>query len=216
MAKAGSSPLTIYLLWIVVTAIGWLAGIFSLDASAKTYMDIIHLLPIYFADGLLIGLVVGIGQALVLRKFMNPIYTWVLATTFGYVLAFITGSVVSVLIPSLVWFSHGEYLLPFAVPSTVSIRLSADDLFYGGILLGVIQWPVLKKIIPSPDRNKGILWILTTWFALGMTMFVRAFTYGNWLANFQKGAMGIVVGAISGLVLLMFLSNSQVAEQAGN
>ncbi len=216
MAKVESKPLAIYLLWIVVTAVGWLAGIFDLNTSVKTYMDVLRWLLIYLADGLLIGLVAGVGQALVLKRFTNSSSAWVSATVLGYGLAFLGGLIISVLIPSLVWLSHGEYLLPFAEPSTVSMRLSLDDLFWGSILLGILQWPVLKKIIPNPSRSKGILWILATWFALGTSVFVRAFTYGSRLANFQMGVMGIVVGAITGLVLWMFLSNSQDAEPPRN
>jgi len=213
MAKIKSNPFVIYVLWIIATMIGWLAGIFSLDSNAETYMDVIRLLPIYFADGLLIGLAVGIGQAFVLKRFIGLISAWVWATALGYGLAFLMGLIVSVLIPSIVWMFQGAYLLPIIEPSTTTIFLNMDDLFWGGILIGAMQWPILRKFIPSPNRNKAILWTLATWFVLGVSVFVRALTYRNFLAEFQMGIMGIVMGIATGLVLLVFLSSSETVRK---
>jgi hypothetical protein len=39
--------------------------------------------------------------------------------------------------------------IPFAEPSTIDIWLNIDDIFWGGFLIGMIQWSVLKKIIPN-------------------------------------------------------------------
>jgi hypothetical protein len=171
-------------------------------------MDIIFLLPVYLADGLIIGFLAGTGQALVLRKFTASISPWVWSTVLGYGLAFLGSLIISVLIPSIVWIFQGEYLLPFVEPSTATIFLNMDDLFWGGFLIGFIQWRALKKIIPNPNRNKGILWVLATWFVFGTSVFIRAFTYGNFLDKFQMGIMGIVMGITTGLILLVFLQNS--------
>jgi len=213
MSKIKLDAFVIYLLWIIATTIGWLAGIFSLDSNAETYMDVIRLLPIYLADSLFIGLAVGICQALVLRRFTDLILAWVWATVLGYILTFLTGLMVSVLIPSIISISQRQYLLPFSEPSTITIFLNMDDLFWGGFLIGCVQWRVLKKIIPSPSRNKAILWVLVTWFVLGVSVFVRALTYRNFLAEFQMGIMGIVLGIATGLVLLVFLSSSETVRK---
>jgi hypothetical protein len=87
-----------------------------------------------------------------------------------------------------------------------------DDLFWGGFLIGPIQWRVLKKIIPNPNRNKAILWMLVNWFVLGVTVFIGAFTHETILANFRMGLMGMVTGVVTGAVLLSFLSNSNPVE----
>ena len=208
MTKTNLNVLVAYFFWIIGTMIGWSAGILNLESNAETYMDIIFLLPVYFANGLMIGLLVGAGQALVLRKFTDSISPWIWSTILGYGLAFPVGLIISVLIPSIVWILQGEYLLPFVEPSTAAIFLNMDDLFWGGFLIGFIQWRALKKIIPNPNRNKGILWVLATWFVFGMSIFIRALTYGNFLDKFQMGIMGIVMGITTGLVLFVLLQNS--------
>ena len=205
IAKRQLNRLAIYLLWILTTMIGWSAGVFNLDFEAKTYLDVLRLLPIYLIDGLLIGFIMGIGQEFVLRRITPLNWEWVRATVLGYGLAFLMGVIVSVLIPSLVWFSHGEYLLPFIDASTVSIWLNIDDLFWGGILIGAIQWPVLKKIIPNPNSKKGLLWVLMTWFVLGASVYVRIFTHRNFLGEFQMGIMGMFIGIVTGVILLAIL-----------
>lgn len=213
IAKTQPRRLAIYLLWILATMIGWLAGVFDLNSTARTYMDVVRLLLIYLADGLLIGFVLGIGQALVLRRFTHLNWSWMGATVLGYGLAFLTGLIVTVLIPSIVWLSHGEYLLPFVEPSTISIFLNWHDIFWGGFLIGPIQWQVLKKAIPGPTQSKAILWMFGNWFVLGASLFISAFTHKTFLANFQMGIMGIVMGVVTGAILLSFLSNSDSVEE---
>lgn len=213
IAKTQPNRLAIYLLWILATTVGWSAGVFDLNFEARTYMEVVRLLLIYLVDGLLIGFVLGIGQVLVLRRFTNLNWDWLRVTVLGYGLAFLMGLIVSISIPSIVWGLQGEYLLPFAQPSTVSIWFNMDDLFWGGFLIGPIQWQVLKKIIPNPNRNKAILWMLGNWFVLGASVFIRAFTHETLLANFQMPIMGIGMGAVTGVILLTFLSNSNPMEQ---
>ena len=208
-----TNPFVFYLLWIIVTTIAWGAGVLDLNADAKTYMDIIRLLPIYLADGLLIGLVLGIGQALVLRRLTNLSGRWIWVTLLGYGLTFLTGLIVTVLIPFIIIrLRYGIYFLPLREPSSFSIFLNMDDLFWGGLLIGVIQWPVLKSIIPNPSREKALLWVLANWFVFGSSLFVRAFTHGTTLASFQMAIMGIVMGIVTGGILLTFLSNADLAE----
>ena len=212
IAKTQPNRFAVYLLWILATTIGWSAGVFALNSTAKTYMDVVRLLPIYLADGLLIGLVLGIGQALVLGRFTHSNWEWARATVLGYGLAFFMGLIVSITIPIIVWGLQGESLLPLSQPSTVSIWFNMDDLFWGGFLIGPIQWRVLKKIIPEPNRNKAILWMLVNWFVLGASMFIRAFTHATIFANFPMPIMGMVMGAVTGVVLLILLSNSDFVE----
>jgi hypothetical protein len=208
-----SNQFAIFLLWILATAIGWSAGVFDLNSTAETYTDVARLLLIYLGDGLLIGFVLGIGQALVLKRFTRLNWEWAKETVLGYGLAFLMGLVVSISIPSIIWELRGEHLFPFAQPSTVSIWFNMDDLFWGGFLIGPIQWQVLKTIIPNPSREKALLWMLANWFVFGSSLFVRAFTHGTTLASFQMTLMGIVMGIVTGGILLTFLSNSHLAER---
>lgn len=213
IAQMKANPFLFYILWIVVTTIGWSAGILNLDFTVKTYGDVLRLLPIYLASGLLIGLTTGVGQQLVLRTFTGSASGWTRANILGYGLTFLGGIIISVLIPSIVWLSHGDYLLPLTKPSTVSMRMDRDEIFWGGFLLGLMQWPVLRKILPYPTRNKGMLWVLVNWLVLGISMFVSGFTHQSTLAKFQMSIMGLATGAVTGLILLLFLMNSHAPEQ---
>lgn len=214
-ARVKPSPFVTYLLWTLATTIGWWAGVLDLDFDAKTYLEIVRLLPIFLADGLLIGLVLGIGQALVLRRLTSFNWQWVWVTCIGYGLAFMTGLVVTTLIPSIIIrLRYGTSFLPLVEPSTVSIFLNMDDLFWGGFLIGIFQWPILKTIVPNPGWNKALLWVLANWFVLGASIFVRAFTQESLLANFQMPILGVVMGITPGGILLILLSNSDlVANQ---
>jgi hypothetical protein len=211
-SKTQSNQLSIFFLWILATTIAWSAGVFDLNSTAKTYVDVARLLLIYLVDGLVIGLVLGIGQILILRRFTHLNWDWVRVTVVGYGLAFLMGAFISISIPSIVWGLQGEYLLPFAGSSTVSVWFNMDDLFWGGFLIGPIQWHVLKKILPNPNRSKAILWMLVNWFVLGSSMFIRAFTYDTVFASFPMPMMGIVMGTVTGVVVLAFLSNSDRVE----
>ena len=211
--KANSNPGVIYLLWIIVTMTGWWAGVFDLESEAKTYMDIVRLMPLYLADGLLIGFIVGVGQAILLRRFTGLSGPWIWATILGYGLAFLTGLMVTVSIPSIITLLRdGHLLLPFTEPSTIDIFLNLDDLFWGGFLIGMFQWPILKKVIPSPTRSKAFLWVLANWLVLGASVFVRAFTHQSALASLQMACMGASMGVVTGAVLLIFLSNLDLVE----
>ena len=139
--------MAIYLLWVIATAIAWLVGIFDLtNASAHSYVEIARLLPVYLLNGLLIGVVAGIGQALILRRFMQQASHWFWATTLGYTLAFPVSLILTVLIPAIAFPLHGEKFLPISGPSTMTIYLM-DSLFWGAFIIGVAQWQVLKQIV---------------------------------------------------------------------
>lgn len=213
MLKSKLNSPGLYLLWILATTIGWSAGVLNMNTEVHTYMDVLRSVPVYLINGLLIGLVAGLGQALILRTFGTLTQEWIWASAVGYGLSFVAGLVVSVLIPSIVWLSRGDYLLPFTEPSTVSMRLNMDDLFWGGLLIGIIQWRVLRKIIPDPNLSKAMAWALAPWFVLGLSTFVGALTHRNVLSGFQMGIMGVVMGAITGWILIAFLQNSHSTKQ---
>jgi hypothetical protein len=211
MSNKNSNLMAIYLLWVIATAIAWLAGIFDLtNTSAHSYLEIARLIPVYLLDGLLIGSVAGIGQALILRRFMPKISRWFWATTLGYTLAFPVSLILTILIPAIAFPLQGEKFLPFAGPSTMTIYLM-DSLFWGAFIIGVAQWQVLKQIVQKPNEKKAALWIFSSWLGCGLGIFVRGWLWNAHLAGLDRAAIGIVMGMITGLALLILLKQSDSA-----
>jgi hypothetical protein len=211
MSNKNSNLMAIYLLWVIATAIAWLAGIFDLtNTSAHSYLEIARLIPVYLLDGLLIGSVAGIGQALILRRFMPKISRWFWATTLGYTLAFPVSLILTILIPAIAFPLQGEKFLPFAGPSTMTIYLM-DSLFWGAFIIGVAQWQVLKQIVQKPNAKKAALWIFSSWLGCGLGIFVRGWLWNAHLAGLDRAAIGIVMGMITGLALLILLKQSDSA-----
>ena len=117
-----SNRIIALLLWIVVTAIGWAFGPFNfVNAQARTYLEVAGLIPVYAPQGLLIGLVTGIGQSLVLRSQIIRPAQWFWTTLLGYGLAFPIGLGISTLIPSIAFPLRGLGFLPLAEPSTIPL-----------------------------------------------------------------------------------------------
>jgi hypothetical protein len=203
--------LATYLLWVIATAIAWLAGIFDLTkASAHSYLEIARLIPVYLLAGLLIGVVAGIGQALILRKLMPKISRWFWATTLGYALAFPISLILTVLIPAIAFPLQGEKFLPFAGTSTMTIYLM-NSLFWGAFIIGIAQWQVLKQIVQKPNAKKAALWIFSSWLGCGLGIFVRGWLWNVHLAGLDRVVIGIVIGMITGLALLILLKQSDSA-----
>jgi hypothetical protein len=211
MSNKISNLMAIYLLWVIATAIAWLAGIFDLtNASAHSYVEIARLLPVYLLNGLLIGVVAGIGQALILRRFMPQASRWFWATTLGYTLAVPVSLILTVLIPAIAFPLHGEKFLPFAGTSTMTIYLM-DSLFWGAFIIGIAQWQVLKQIVQKPDAKKAALWIFSSWLGCGLGIFFRGWLWNVHLAGLDQAAIGIVMGMVTGLALLILLKQSDSA-----
>lgn len=211
MSNKISSLMAIYLLWVIATATAWFAGIFDLsNASAQTYLEIARLLPVYLLDGLLIGSVAGIGQALILRRFMPKISHWFWATTLGYALAFPVSLILTVLIPAIAFPLQGEKFLPFAGSSTMTIYLT-NSLFWGAFIIGVAQWQVLKQIVQKPNAKKAALWIFSSWLGCGLGIFARGWLWNVHLAGSDRVVIGIVIGMMTGLALLILLKQSDSA-----
>lgn len=211
--RVASNRFMIYLLWVLVTSLGWLAGIVKLGVSARTYLEIARLMPLYLAEGLLIGAVVGVGQAWVLRSFIPRISEWFWATLLGCALALPAGLVVMVSIPSIAFPLQGEAFLPLYGSSSMTIfSMYPESLFWGNFLVGIAQWRVLKQYIPDPDVKKAVLWILAPSLGsgLGICMEVAVGIQMGWLG---RTTIGAVIGMVTGLVLLMLVGKHNATKQ---
>ena len=198
-----------FILWAIVSALGWLAGVLDLTSNARTYLEVARLIPIYLLDGLLVGLVTGMGQALILRRVMPQSSRWFWSTLLGYALAFPAGLLIEVLIPSITFPLQGADFLPLSRPSTMTIYLYPQSLFWGAFIVGLAQWPVLKHFIPDPNAKKRALWVLATWLEPGLGIFARWFFFGVLFTDIEKLSMGVTIGVITGLALLIMTNQAE-------
>lgn len=209
--------LVLYILWIVATALGWWAGIIDLTASnARTYLEVARLIPVYLLNGIFIGMVTGVGQMLILRKTIPKPSRWFWVTLLGYTLAFPAGVLILVLIPSIAFPLQGMDFLPLTEPSTMTFYMYPQSLFWGIFIVGLVQWPVLKCCISNPSAKKRVLWVLATWLGSGMGIFTRRLFADIPIANAEQLAIGISIGVVTGLVLMILISQIQSESNPGS
>ena len=200
--------LVFFFLWIIASALGWLAGAFDLTLNATTYLEVARLIPLYLLDGFLVGLVTGIGQALILRRIMSKPSRWFWGTLLGYTLAFPAGLLIEVLIPSITFPLQGMAFLPLSGPSTMTIYLYPQSLFWGAFIVGLAQWPVLKRYISDPNAKNRMLWILATWLGPGLGVFMRWCFFGLLFTDVERFSMGVATGVTTGLALMILINQT--------
>jgi hypothetical protein len=186
-----------------------MAGTVDLTSDARTYLEVARLIPVYLLDGVLIGFVTGIGQALILQRFMPKPSRWFWRTFLGYMLALPAGLLIEVLIPSLTFPLQGMDFLPLSVPSTMTIYLYPQSLFLGAFIVGLAQWPVLKQFVPDPNAKKRMLWVLATWLGPGLGIFARWFFFDILFTDIERLSMGAALGIVTGLTFLILTSQGQ-------
>lgn len=212
--RIASNRFVTYLLWVLVTSLGWSAEVIRLGVSARTYLEIARLMPLYLAEGLLFGAVMGVGQAWVLRSFIPRISEWFWATLLGCALALPAGLVVMVSIPSIAFPLRGMAFLPLSGSSSMTIFfLYPESMFWGAFVVGAAQWRVLKQYIPDPDVKKAVLWILAPSLGSGLGIFAWRWLWGMQLGWLGRTTIGAVVGVVTGLVLLMLVGKHNATKQ---
>jgi hypothetical protein len=110
---AVKGKVTFLLLWIGVSTLGWfLVPINTLNPTLRTYLDVANRALAYTACGLSIGLVIGIGQFLVLKQKLYSSKKWFSMTLIGYTLAWPIGLAIITLFSAIAWNLHGSSFLP--------------------------------------------------------------------------------------------------------
>jgi hypothetical protein len=207
--KQFGDRLVFFVFWVFVSALAWTAGIVDLTSDARTYLEVARLIPVYLLDGVLIGLVTGLGQALILQRFIPKPSRWFWSTLLGYALAFPAGLLIEILIPSITFPLQGADFLPLSGPSTMTIYLYPQSLFWGAFIIGLAQWPVLKRFIPDPNAKKRALWALAAWLGPGLGIFARWFFFDILFTDIERLSMGAAMGIVTGLVFLILTSQGQ-------
>ena len=120
--------------WVVATTAGWIIGFAICEAVVKPIVDT---LTHFNSDGAVIGIAIGIGQALVLKSRISRTRWWILASIIGFGI----GKNVSDPVAQAISGPLGSALGGLAI----------------GTSLGVVQWLVLRRHIPEARW-----WILAT------------------------------------------------------
>lgn len=181
--KLARNEFSLWLGWTVATLAGMLLGLLPF----VPLIDIIDLLLARILIPLWAGLLVGILQLVVLRRFLTHPLDWVMHGA-GWTLGYAMGLV------AIQLFNDNPILV-----------LVGYILF--GIIVGVIQWPVMRREIPS-----AIPWILASVLGWALGAYLSQLVV-NLIAQsgpiipavssaVTSGVTGLVAGAITGLALI--------------
>ena len=183
-AKVANNEFGMWLEWTLATALGMLLGFLP-------SIVLVNLLDLAFARiivPLWAGLLVGLAQWVVLRKYLNESSDWILAGGASWAVGFALGL--------------------FIMNGLTGTGL---DGFIGyilfGIIVAVVQWPLLRREVPNVW-----MWILANvigWsagFALSQVSLDLFFNEPaiNPVASTSvlSGVAGLVAGAITGVALV--------------
>jgi hypothetical protein len=225
---AVKGKVTFLLLWIGVSALGWfLVPINTLYPTLRTYWEVANRALAYTACGLIIGLVIGIGQFLVLKQKLYSSKKWFFMTLAGHTLAWPIGLTIITLIPTIAWNLHGSGFLPLREPTTISFFPFPTDIVFGGWVVGIAQWIALRQILPYRNSRLAALWILGVWLSIGLgiiAMFIGRTTPININSGMlfdttlaiERVYIGVVSGLVTGLLLLFVIHQAGQVENTAN
>jgi hypothetical protein len=182
--KVASNEFGMWLEWTLATALGMLLGFLP----SIILVNLLDLALARLIVPLWAGFLIGLAQWGVLRKYVNQASDWVLAAGASWAIGFARG-----------------LLIMNGLTNTGLDALFGYILF--GIIVAVVQWPVLRREIPNVWT-----WILanvvgwTTGFYLSQLSLDLVFNGPtiNPVASTSvlSGVSGLVAGAITGLALI--------------
>lgn len=193
-AKVERNEIGLWLGWTLATALGMLLGHLPL----VPLVDVIDLGIARIVAPLLGGLFVGFSQWLVLRGFFTRCSDWILAGGAGWAAAYAIGLFV---VQNLT----GSFL----------IGLVAYLLF--GVIVGLLQWPILRREIPNIWA-----WILANVLGWTLGFFISQIVVGQLfgpdfynqalVTAISSGTSGFVAGAVTGLALIWIVRQPELEK----
>jgi len=206
--------------WIITAAVGWSLKVVDFGLIEQWTVRSMTELPaiILFSafSGLISGLVLGIGQQAIIHHLSTEKkHDWWWKTVIGCSLLAPAGIGIITLITWIGISIRGDIFLPDN--QSMGISLYPGYLFYGGIILGIMQWSGLRNIIGKRGWKEALLWILGIWTSFGLGIISglitadivsRPVTQSTWNYFLEITVTGIVYGVVSGAILLIFLNES--------
>lgn len=182
------SEQTLVIRWVLVTTIGWIVGFAVCEVVVK---PIVYTFTHFPSDGAVIGIAIGIGQWLVLRRDSGyQTAWWALASSVGFAIGKDVGD-----------------MLAAAVSGPAAVGL--DGLVIGASL-GVVQWLVLRRHVADPGwwiAASAIAWAIG-WSVIN-TVDPEA-AGGSIAVTYIVGATGAAVaGLITGAALVWLLRGTR-------
>lgn len=205
-----SMKLEYWLGWLLVSVAGWAIGsLFKTVGDIQSISEISALFPPLVANGLLIGVVSGVGQMAMLRRiFSSKPNKWLMATIIGSTLLAPVGLAIVTIIAWLSFQLKGQLFLPDG--GTMFFNPFPAHIIAGGFVLGITQWMVLRNMMIESEPKVGSLWILGTWAGVGIGVFVGTWAKGHLftlpaLAQqvIENAITGAMVGGVTGIILLV-------------
>jgi hypothetical protein len=186
-AKVARNEFGMWLEWTLATAFGMLLGFLP----SIVLVNIMDLALARLIVPLFAGFLVGLAQWVVLRKYVNEVSDWILAAGASWAVGYALGL--------------------FIMNGLTGTGL---DSFVGYILFGIIvalvQWPILRREIPNVW-----MWILANvigWTAgfymsqVALDLFFNGPTIAPIAStSVISGVSGLVAGAITGIALIWII-----------
>ncbi len=211
------SNLIFLLLWTGITVLGWsFVPINTLYPYLHSYWDVAITALDYTVYGFAIGLIIGLGQFLLLQHRSSSSKIWFVMTVVGYMFSWTIGLVIFTFILAII--ITPKEMFPSMVNgiSRATYTPYPLDTLLGGWAVGAAQWIALRNILPHLKNRWAVFWILGNWLSTGLGIILildspipagpdMIIPYGIYLSPLVAR---IITGAISGLIsggLLLFI-----------
>lgn len=201
------SRLKLWGLWIVVTALGWMAGFLLIHDYYLDWEQVPFAALGYLFKSLLIGGVTGMGLRLVLRYHAPRVSSWTGAPPRGVV----PGAMLAL----FVWWMSFLILFGGYFSETAAYPLL---LVFRSSITALVQWLILRPGLPGRGIKWGLFWGLGVWLGLVIGEGIRTIVFSNFHntsgtvflnATFIGNSIpGLAVGAITGVILLRLLGSA--------
>ncbi|HKZ70987.1 MAG TPA: hypothetical protein VJ020_12960 [Anaerolineales bacterium] len=209
-----STQTSLFVLWVLVNIVGWSASHTILRLPSLQIADeILPLIAAFVLDGMLVGVIVGAGQWLILKRTFPQLSGWIQITALTYSVGLLVSLPAEILWLYQMGTSQG---LPMLAEEATTTMLPSPPLMLvaTGAIVGVAQWRKLRSHLAPTFRNAA-LWVVGTMAGLGVGWFVVGNRFENiealqGVSNILSGViMGLVNGSITGGVLLILLNETK-------
>ncbi|GEM_PF-612927 len=196
-SKVNKNEFGLWAAWVLATAGGMLIGFLPANLLAET----LGLGIAYIVVPLLAGTLIGFLQWLALRRYVIGSVDWIFTAGAGWAIGYAVGLLMIQLVG--------------AQPAVGSFWLSLVNYALFGVIIALIQWPVLRREIPQVGP-----WILANviGWTLGFSIANAAqlaiysqFLPEPWKVSlFAQATGGLIAGAITGLVLVWIVRKPEI------
>ncbi len=185
-----------WVLWVWLTTLGYIVGFFAGFVLGHIVLGNVMI-------GVGIGAVTGIFQWLVLRSYIRRSGWWILASVTGLFVGLGMYGIVSI-----VW----KY--PFDLGLPLGVLGYALAFLLGGLLIGLMQRPVLRRYVRHSNRWVWISAIGWAASVLGLSFPGNMFGYSPLAVVSASALAGIILGVVTGFGLMRLFRRPNL--QLGN